>query len=155
MRLAGASYQQIADQFGIDVSNAYRTIERALKETRQQPADEVRKMELERLDRIMLAHWKRALEGDPKSSATVMSIMERRARMLGLDAPVKTVNQNHNTNVDVESDRGRAVTVLAGILAARGAPRDLGHPDPFEPGRNGDGAHAGPLANGAPPGPAG
>jgi hypothetical protein len=51
-----------------------------------EPADEVRKQELDRIDRLQVAVWNRALKGDDKAINTVLRLMERRARLLGLDA---------------------------------------------------------------------
>lgn len=62
---------------------------------RVQPAEEaLRNMELDRLDRYLLATEKLAFEAqDPKDHLAAMDralrIQERRAKLLGLDAPVK------------------------------------------------------------------
>jgi len=48
----------------------------------------VRALELERCDRLQAAVWPAATQGDVAAVAAVLRIMERRARYLGLDAPV-------------------------------------------------------------------
>jgi len=58
-----------------------------LKEVAGEPAEQVRKAELGRLDRLLMAHWPAAVDGDAKATQTVLQIMDRRARYLGLDAP--------------------------------------------------------------------
>jgi hypothetical protein len=55
----------------------------------QQPADELREQELDRIDRLQLAAWPNAMKGDTKSIMTIVKLMERRARLLGLDTPIK------------------------------------------------------------------
>jgi hypothetical protein len=57
----------------------------------------VRQLELDRLDRLQLGIWNRAIMGDEKAIAQVLHIMARRARYIaGLEAPqqVAPVNQD-------------------------------------------------------------
>ena len=44
-------------------------------------------MEAARLDRLLMDHWGKAIQGDVAATRTVLSIMDRRAKLLGLDAP--------------------------------------------------------------------
>ena len=87
LRLAGASYRQIAQQLGVDVALAYRDVAKMIAEYASEPAGQVRKAEVARLDKLMLAHWSEAIKGDYKATQMVLQIMDRRARLLGLDAP--------------------------------------------------------------------
>lgn len=90
LRRAGLTWQRIAEQVGYaDHSGAYLAYKRALKRTLQQPADELRQQEIDRIDRLQLAAWPRAMQGDTQSINTIVRLMERRARLLGLDMPVK------------------------------------------------------------------
>lgn len=141
LRAQGMSYQAIADAMGWEAkSTAYRAVARALKDTLGEAPDEVRQLELERLDEL----WRKAYEVMNRDHLTVqhgkvvgrrvgierhddgiekldhdgktipiyedllddgpvlnaidrlLRIQERRARLLGLDVPVKahlTVHQ--------------------------------------------------------------
>lgn len=90
LRKAGVSYAVIAEKVGYSgPSGAFRAVDSALKRTLQDPADEVRRLEIERLDAMLLGVWPRARSGDDEAIATVLRIMTRRAKLLGLDAPVK------------------------------------------------------------------
>jgi transposase-like protein len=90
LRKEGAGYQAIARQLGLHgPGSAYKIVQAALKATYREPADEVRKLELARLDRLMLALWERARAGEASATDRVLKIMERRSRYLGLDAPEK------------------------------------------------------------------
>ena len=89
LRLSGASYRQIGQQLGVSHVQAFRDVHHMLREVASEPAEEVRKAELARLDKLMRAHWPAAIEGDTKATAMVLQIMDRRARYLGLDAPQK------------------------------------------------------------------
>jgi hypothetical protein len=85
---AGAGYQAIADRLGYaGPSGAYKAVEPALRKTLQQPADEPRGLELERLDRMQVAIWDKAIAGNLRAVDRVLKIMRRRAQLLGLDAP--------------------------------------------------------------------
>jgi len=90
LRKAGAGYRQIADKLGYaGPSGAYSAVEAALAKTLQEPADALRKLELERLDTLWLALYPVMHSGDQGAIAHGIKIMERRAKLLGLDAPTK------------------------------------------------------------------
>jgi hypothetical protein len=92
LRRSGESYQEIADRLGYaNPSGAYDAVMGALKATLAEPAADVRRMEADRLDRLTLAAWPLATSGDLKAMDRVLSIMDRRARLLGLDAPTRAV----------------------------------------------------------------
>ena len=106
LRKTGASYQAIADHFGIDISTAYQDVMgilRGIREETLETAADVREMEINRLDRLMMGHWKRAagtgeIPADEKATAIIMQIMNRRARLMGIDlqgdAPAPTTPVN-------------------------------------------------------------
>lgn len=90
LRKAGKGFQAIADQLGYsDASGAYRAVTAALQKTLQEPADDLRRMELERLDALHGVLWAQAQDGDQGAVDRLLRVMERRARLLGLDAPTK------------------------------------------------------------------
>ena len=90
LRKAGASYEQIARQVGYsNRGNAYRAVMLGLAEVTQEPALEVQKLELERLDAMLLGLWPQARRGEGAAVDRVLRIMERRAKLLGLDAEQK------------------------------------------------------------------
>lgn len=92
MRIAGASYQQIADALGYaDPSGPYRAIEAELKKQRRERAREVVGLEPARLDALLAACWEKALDGEPRAVMNVLRISERRARMLGLDTRLSEI----------------------------------------------------------------
>lgn len=92
LRRMGYGYQKIADQLDCSVSTAYGYIKEALTETKQQiegDALELKAEEISRLDGMLQGIWQEARKGNYGSIDRVLKIMERRARMLGLDAPVR------------------------------------------------------------------
>jgi hypothetical protein len=90
LRRSGATFQQIAEQLGYaHRSNARKAIQAALDGALSDEADALRALDLDRLDRLQLAHWPRATSGDVKATETVLKVMQHRAKLLGLYAPVQ------------------------------------------------------------------
>lgn len=91
LRKLGVDFQTIADKVGWAApSGAYKAVTQALKKILREPGDIVRKLELERLDQLyLLAISKARRENDVGAIGVAIRIMERRARLLGLDAPMK------------------------------------------------------------------
>jgi len=52
---------------------------------------------------MQVALWSSAMKGDPKSIDRILRIMERRARLLGLDAQVEQVAGSVTLTVEVPS----------------------------------------------------
>ena len=117
LRRAGLTWQRIAEETGYaDHTGAYAAYKRAIKRTMQQPADELREAELDRVDRLQLALWPKAMKGDNASINTIIRLMERRARLLGLDTPIKI--QQDITTWTGDDSIDRAVRDLAALLTA-------------------------------------
>jgi hypothetical protein len=120
LRRAGLTWQRIGEETGYaDATGAYAAYKRAIKRTMQQPADEIREQELDRIDRLQLAAWPNAMKGDTKAILTIVKLMERRAKLLGLDTPIKI--QQEVTTWDGNESIDRAVRELAALLTANDA----------------------------------
>ena len=120
LRKSGATYRQIAQaaeqQFGADAlprgwdeRYAYNDIARELEKLKTLNSgltEDVRELEVQRLDELLLSIWPQARKGNHGAVDRVLRIMERRARLLGLDAP---------TRADVTSggEKIKGYTVLA------------------------------------------
>lgn len=95
LRHRGASYRDIARQFNISVSTAFDDVQAMLVELAREPAENVREMELERLDSLMFPLFTRVMSTehgrlpDYQAIDRILKIMDRRAKLLGLDAPQK------------------------------------------------------------------
>lgn len=109
LRRSGASYSRIAAELGYASESGARkavneALERLIAETNE-TTEEVRRIELERIDSMLEAIWPaatskthletiaataiEALGPDTRQVSAAIKLMERRARLLGLDAPVK------------------------------------------------------------------
>jgi hypothetical protein len=88
LRAAGAGFASIARQLGYaGPSGAFKAVSAGLNATLQEPADELRTLELDRLDQLLAAVWPLALQGDFQAIDRALKIGERRARLMGIDAP--------------------------------------------------------------------
>jgi hypothetical protein len=92
MRLHGLTFHDIARKLPdagfrrVSVSRIYAIVAKNLRSCREPPARELRQLELLRLDQLQAGHYQAAMGGDAAAASRVLSIMDRRARLLGLDA---------------------------------------------------------------------
>lgn len=84
LRLAGVRVDQIAKQFGVKPRTIYTWLSEAAKDIPREQADEMRMLELDRLDALQRAVWQDAMRGDPRAVDRVLQIMGQRARYVGL-----------------------------------------------------------------------
>ena len=121
LRKEGHTYQEIADELRYkSPSGARDAILRAMEKMLPvEEAEEVRKMEAMRLDAITQRLWGKFKEKGKVNLGIVdrlLRIMERRARLLGIDAPVKSEVTIDMTVEEVDDAINREV----GRLAAAG-----------------------------------
>lgn len=91
LRAEGRTFREIASEVGYNsVQAAHEAVKRALKELVREPAEDVLHLELERLDRMWGVHYLNAQAGDVQALGACIRLMERRAKLLGLDAPEKS-----------------------------------------------------------------
>lgn len=103
LRKQGKTYVDIAqatiEEFGLerlpagfDDRYAWKDVSRELDRLRNEIADSVEsiiELEVQRLDAMLDKLWDRVENADEKAIDRVLRIMERRAKLLGLDAPTK------------------------------------------------------------------
>ena len=99
LRLFGFTYQQIGDKLGFTKQAAYKIVTSALAAIPRESADKLRMIELDRLDRMQAVLAKRVNDGDLGAIDRWLKIAERRAKILGLDAPTK-VEQSGEVTVN-------------------------------------------------------
>ena len=90
LRTEGLSYREVGDQLGVGETMSRRIVQRALRRLLVEPANEVIALECQRLDLLMSAAMPRALAGSARWAEVAIRVMERRARLLGLDAPTRS-----------------------------------------------------------------
>jgi hypothetical protein len=99
LRKAGATYEQIAakiqpheDGRTVTPPAVMKMIRRVLcrlEKLTEEDAEQVRRLEIERLDAMLLGLWQKARAGHEGAVDRVLRVMQRRAELLGLDAPTK------------------------------------------------------------------
>jgi hypothetical protein len=177
LRLRGHTYQHIADALGWKRHTSPRAVvQRALRNMLQEPCDELRQVEAWRLDRLASHLWptdadlepatpcesiqdeeERINDQDRRESARVkrlnskidrlLKIMERRARLMGIDVPVVHKLEtnietpiNGNINAVILSDTGERARYLDALKLVTtgggdpGGPGDALHQQPMDDG---------------------
>jgi len=125
LREQGLSPLKIAKETGCSPALVYRDLKEILQRTQaheEELAEHYRRVELQRLDSMQQSWWARAtgnatkqdgtkLPADEKAAQVVLRIMERRAKLLGLDAPTLTkseVDVRFGDRLDLVIERGIA-----------------------------------------------
>src|SRR5699024_556363 len=109
LRLAGLTYQQIAERMDLSESGAYDLVKRSFRYVETDTVDEMRQLENDRLDRAQAAIWPKVLKGEESAISTFLSISGQRARINGLNSPPK-VGIRGGVSTEMES----AVNQLGG-----------------------------------------
>jgi len=90
LRKAGATYTAIGKHLGISRQAAFKHVTNALAELRAEATDQTEdliRLEVERLDQLLVGLWDRARVGGLEAVDRVLKIQARRSLLLGLDAP--------------------------------------------------------------------
>jgi hypothetical protein len=114
LRIQGFTFEQIAVAVGYQgASGAWQAYKRAKESFIFESVEEVRQLELMRLDEMMFALWDRAISGDLPAVSCVLKIMDRRAKLLGLDKPEKIeVNKWDFDGADLDAEVQKLVTMM-------------------------------------------
>ncbi|HOW68255.1 MAG TPA: hypothetical protein PK256_23490, partial [Verrucomicrobiota bacterium] len=94
LRIQGLSLSEIARRLGYaGPSGAYAAIEVGLSAAVQEPADQLRQIELARLDIATAAVMPKIERGSLQAVDRLVRIMDRRSKLLGLDAGTEQTPQ--------------------------------------------------------------
>ena len=131
LRRAGYSYDSIGRKIGLSKSRAHALVQMGLDEVRQQIAaavDNLRAEEVSRLDGMLAKIYPKASRGDVAAIDRVLKIGERRAKLLGIEAPMRIETTGKDgAPIEVSSsltiDPSKLSTrTLQELLDARAAP---------------------------------
>ena len=120
MRQAGVSVAEIGKRFGVSTAVVQKAVQRQLEKLNKETLmayPEVLRMELERLDNLQAAIWPLTqhrkirtddgteiqVEPDLKAIQQVLSIMDRRSKLLGMEQNVVNVQMDISSNETVKS----------------------------------------------------
>lgn len=132
LRVEGNTFDQIAAALGCTRSAAWKMVQREIDEiVRDTRADaaELRALELARLDDAQRAIWDRVEDGHLPSIDRLLRISERRAKLLGLDAPMRIAPTDPSGNREFAGTGG-----LSALLASVRA-EDNESPEPARDGQ--------------------
>ncbi len=90
LKLAGASYRDIAKALDVSVSTAHGYIASEMEEVRElnrAMAVELKQLSLARINKMRLSLWSK--RENPRVADTLIRLEEREARLMGYDAPVR------------------------------------------------------------------
>jgi|APGre2960657468_1045069.scaffolds.fasta_scaffold139967_1 hypothetical protein len=90
LKLAGASYAQIAQQLGYsDASGARKAVQRGMKSSLQESGGELKKIHYGRLEHMLMLLWPDVNTRDLASMSAALAVMDRMERLYGLNAAEK------------------------------------------------------------------
>lgn len=122
LRAGGAGFAEIASRLGYhDAGGAHKAYMAALERWGSEDVDTFRRTELVRLGQLDLALAKGINAGDPRSIRTAVLISVRRAKLLGLDAPVQVQVDLQVSESEVDADIRRDLAEMAAFEAQREA----------------------------------
>jgi hypothetical protein len=127
LRREGNTYADSGVQLGISRQHAHQLVSDELRQLRTETGeatDDMRRLELDRLDAMAmtLGLLTKVDRGDTAAIQTVLKIMDRHAKLLGLDAPEKFDVRLHSEaqrladelGLDVDEVLREAESILAG-----------------------------------------
>jgi len=129
LRKGGASYRAIGERLKISHEQARLDIMVCLAELAEQQTENTakyRQLELERLDRLQMSLWVQALGAgtkppDTRAALALLRLFERRAKLLGLDAP---------TSIHVTDWRDQAIAKIQAGAIDYAALKEVTHDQP-------------------------
>lgn len=120
LRMAGATYQQIADALGwSNKGTAWEAVQAALARDDAAVAgirEEYRALQLARTERMLRGIWTKVVAGDGPMYDRALRTLERQAKLLGLDAPVQ---------VSISDDTRSRITSMLDDLEGRIIPGEV------------------------------
>jgi len=117
LRRTGMTFDEIAIAVGYANSGgAQKAYERGMGRLVHDDVKAERARMMDQLDMMLNAHWARSMAGNPDHTNTVLRVLERRARLLGLDMPIRT--ELTVTVWDTANEEGRELVEIYERLAA-------------------------------------
>jgi transposase-like protein len=125
-RQGGATFEQIAQKLGYaDHSGARQAFKRAMERMRDDALNaEIRELHRQRLEVALTAIWPKVVKGELSAIKVMLSILERDAKLYGIDMPVRT--ELEVTSYDGNLLREGTRKIIQVIREVSGSPDSLG-----------------------------
>lgn len=139
LRCEGLTFDEIGKRLGVTKQRAFQIVKNALAAVAaecKELAEHQLAFELSQIDSVIRGMAPKSARGDARAGAVILKAMERRAKLLGLDAPEK---HEHLVDVRKLSD-AELDTEIARLATEAGAP---GAPPSGEVEESDDEAHGG------------
>jgi hypothetical protein len=128
LRRTGATWELIAKATGYaNASGAYKAYQRITQKMVAPKLEEYRNMEIDLLDRLQFGVYDDAKNGDKRAIETILKIVDRRTRILGLDAPTKIQAEVITYDGAILEQHTQRIVEL--VRSTRSSPSDLGSGD--------------------------
>lgn len=120
MRQKGIGYVKIAEECGwASVSSAWHAVQDALRATVQEPTQEIRQLEIARLDGYLEKLQPQIERGNTLAITTALRIQERRARYLNLEVPRKVAMTDPSGQHEASTVLELSDEALAQIISSK------------------------------------
>lgn len=109
LRLMGKTYAEIGRTLEISAPTAHKHVKSMMDaaiKTAEQDAERLRMQELMRLDRMNEAIWTAVIKGNTTAVDKAIKIHEKRAALLGLNAPTKVAPTDPTGKKPYEPEKG-------------------------------------------------
>ena len=122
LRKTGATIRSIALAVGVSERQVRNDIERELlqeAERAERATRQYRSLQNSRIEALTFSLWRQAVGGDVAAVGQIVRLMERQARLLGLDGPVLVELDQQITEVAIREgiDPQEAIATVQRILA--------------------------------------
>jgi hypothetical protein len=125
LRRSGLTLDEIAIRVGYSSpASVHYALKRINERISREDVEEIRNLESERLDLLQAANWDNAMQGDVPAGALVLRVMERRAKLLGLDMPIRVQQEVTVWNGDGDLD-GEIQSLIQRLAGLDGSPNVL------------------------------
>jgi hypothetical protein len=108
LRTEGFVWREIAQRVNMSTAGVAKAYDRALTRIIAPSIERHRTTELDRLDILQRVYWQPAINGNLRAADFVLRVIEKRAKLLGLDAPIKIQTEvvtYDGTDLDAEVER--------------------------------------------------
>jgi hypothetical protein len=122
LRTEGFVWREIAQRVNMSTAGVAKAYDRALTRVIAPSIERHRTTELDRLDILQRVYWQPAINGNLRAADFVLRVIEKRAKLLGLDAPLKIQTEvvtYDGSDLDAEVER-YARLIESGTLERNG-----------------------------------